>query len=71
MRINYSKREYSLGAYDDLYKARLVYNKVAMYLHNNDAIINDVPMTDELKEFISNWEIPGRIKALKEGAENE
>lgn len=71
VRINYSKREYSLGAYDDLYKARLVYNKVAMYLHNNDAIINDVPMTDELKEFISNWEIPGRIKALKEGAENE
>lgn len=51
VRINYSKREYSLGAYDDLYKARLVYNKVAMYLHNNDAIINDVPMTDELKRI--------------------
>ncbi|CRI25904.1 AP2 domain-containing protein (fragment) [Staphylococcus aureus] len=28
-------------------------------------------MTDELKEFISNWEIPDKIKALKEGAEND
>ncbi|EOA9895939.1 AP2 domain-containing protein [Staphylococcus aureus] len=65
VRIKYSKSEYSLGGYDDLNKARLVYNKCSLYLHGSDAILNDVPMTDELKEFISNWEIPDKIKALK------
>ncbi|MEJ7378713.1 AP2 domain-containing protein, partial [Staphylococcus epidermidis] len=41
------------------------------YLYGSDAILNDVPMTDELKEFITNWEIPDKIKALKEGADDE
>lgn len=40
-------------------------------LYGEDAILNDVPMTDELKEFISNWEMPDKIKALKEGGEND
>ncbi|WP_426443894.1 AP2 domain-containing protein [Staphylococcus xylosus] len=47
--------------------AALMYNKCSTYLYDNDAILNEVPMTDELKEFISNWEIPDKIKALKEG----
>lgn len=71
VRLNYSKSEYSLGNYDDLNRARLVYNKCVFYLYGEDAILNDVPMTDELKEFISNWEMPDKIKALKEGGEND
>ena len=46
--------------------AGLMYNKCAIHLHGDDAILNDVQMTDELKEFIANWEIPERIKQLKE-----
>ncbi|MDW3951008.1 AP2 domain-containing protein [Staphylococcus saprophyticus] len=52
-------------------KAALAYNKCAIYLHGDDAILNDVPINDELKEFIDNWEIPEKIKALKEGATSE
>lgn len=71
VRIYYFKNVYSLGNYGNLNKARLAYNKCSLYLHGSDAIVNDVPMTDELKEFISNWEIPDKIKALKEGADDE
>ena len=70
-KIVYSGKQIYSVRYDDLNKARLVYNKCSLYLHGPDAILNDVPMTDELKEFISNWEIPDKIKALKEGAEND
>lgn len=71
VRIIYFKNICSLGGYDDLNKARLVYNKCLLYLYGSDSILNDVTMTDELKEFISNWEIPNKIKALKEGADDE
>ncbi|WP_172844590.1 AP2 domain-containing protein [Staphylococcus aureus] len=64
-KIFYSGNYIALGGYDNLNKARLVYNKCSSYLHGSDAILNDVPMTDELKEFISNWEVPDKIKALK------
>ncbi len=46
-----------------------MYNKSATYLYDNDAILNEVPITDELEEFISNWEIPKKIKALKRNEE--
>ncbi len=54
------------GIFPSLPKAALAYNKCAIYLHGDDAILNEVPMTDELKEFIDNWEIPEKIKQLKE-----
>jgi len=47
-------------------QAGLVYNKCVMYLYGNDARLNEIPVTDELKEFISNYEIPNRIRKLKE-----
>ena len=65
-RIIYKNKEVSLGGYEKTDKACLVYNKCVLYLYGDDAILNDIPMTDELKEFISNWEIPDKIKALKE-----
>ncbi|MEB7365409.1 AP2/ERF family transcription factor [Staphylococcus borealis] len=71
VRINYFKNGYSLGSYENLNKARLVYNKCSLYLHGSDAILNDVTMTDELKKFISKWEIPDKIKVLKEGADDD
>lgn len=60
-----------IGRYESDVKAALVFNKVVLYLYGNEAILNDVPITDELKEFIDNWEIPEKIKALKEGATSE
>lgn len=53
------------GSFDTKEQAALVYNKCVTYLCGDDAILNDVPMTDELKEFISNWEIPQKILDLK------
>lgn len=60
-----------LGTFPTKHHAALTYNKCVIYLYGDDAILNDVLMTDELKEFIDNWEIPKRIKALKEGANDE
>lgn len=60
-----------LGYFESVYSAALSYNKCAQYLHGDNAILNDVPMTDELKEFIANWEIPDNIKALKVGDTDE
>ncbi|MEB8091882.1 AP2/ERF family transcription factor [Mammaliicoccus lentus] len=65
-RKTFKGRRLYLGSFDSQQKAALVYNKCAIYLHDEDVILNDVPMTDELKEFISNWEIPERIKLIKE-----
>ncbi|HDE0387677.1 TPA: AP2 domain-containing protein [Staphylococcus aureus] len=62
---------YTTKYFDSKEKAVLAYNKIVLFLYGSDAILNDVPMTDELKEFISNWEVPDKIKALKEGAEND
>ncbi|MCO4357286.1 AP2 domain-containing protein [Staphylococcus agnetis] len=53
------------GRDKSLNNAALIYNKCVFYLYGDNAILNDVPMKDELEEFISNWEIPERIKALK------
>ena len=64
-------KKYYTKYFDSTEKAALAYNKIVLYLYGDDAILNNIPMTDELKEFISNWEIPDKIKALKEGAENE
>lgn len=52
--------------FNTVHRAALAYNKCVLYLYGDDAILNDVQMTDELKEFISNWEIPDKIKQLKE-----
>lgn len=65
--IYYDKKNY-IGYQKDKRKAALIYNKCAIYLHGDEAILNDVPMTDELKEFISNWKIPEKIKRLKDEA---
>lgn len=62
-----NKKLYYLGSSKCKKKVALMYNKAMFYLHGDDAILNDVPINDELKEFISNWEIPDKIKALKEG----
>lgn len=64
-KIYKGKRVY-LGSSKNKHKAALIYNKCVLYLYGNNAILNDVQMTDELKEFIANWEIPERIKQLKD-----
>ncbi|HEK5821886.1 TPA: AP2 domain-containing protein [Staphylococcus aureus] len=69
--ITYKRKTYHIGCSKNIYETALMFNKINFYLHGSDAILNDVPTTDELKEFISNWEIPNKIKALKEGAEND
>lgn len=65
-RKTYEGKRIYLGTSKNKHKAALIYNKCVFYLYGKDAILNDVPMTDELKDFITNWEIPDRIKALKE-----
>lgn len=62
---------YTTEYFDSKEKAALVYNKIVLYLYDSDAILNKITMTNELEEFISNWEIPEKIKALKEGADDE
>lgn len=62
---------YTTEYFDSKEKAALVYNKIVLYLYGSDAILNKITMTNELEEFISNWEIPKKFKALKEGADNE
>jgi len=62
---------YTTEYFDSKEKAALVYNKLVLYLYGSDAILNKITMTNELEEFISNWEIPKKFKALKEGAGNE
>lgn len=69
--VPFSKKYKYVSRFKDVDKAALVYNKCVKYLYGDEAILNDVPMTDELKEFISNWQIPERIKALKVGDSNE
>jgi len=59
-----SKTRY-IGNFPTTHHAALAYNKCAIYLHGDDAILNDVPMTDELKAFIENWEIPQKILDIK------
>ncbi len=66
VRKSFKGKNAYFGTTDSPQKAALIYNKCVLYLYGDDAILNDVPMTDELKEFISNWEIPVRIKILKE-----
>lgn len=60
-----------IGSFESTQKAALSYNKCAIYLFGNDAILNEVPINDELKEFIDNWEIPKKVKALKEVDSND
>ncbi|MCG2177881.1 hypothetical protein K4Q42_12280 [Staphylococcus epidermidis] len=70
-RIIYHTNEFFIGNFNDEKQAALAFNKCSLFLFGKDTKLNNVSMTDELKEFISNWEIPDRIKALKEGAKNE
>lgn len=70
-RINYRKSEFFIGNFNDKEQAALAFNKCSAFLFGKETKLNEVPMTDELKEFISNWEIPDRIKALKEGVDDE
>lgn len=63
---NIRKSKIYAGTFKTTHHAALAYNKCVQYLYGDDAILNDVPMTDELKEFITNWEIPEKIKQLKD-----
>lgn len=63
---SYNGKSNYIGIFRTKQHAALAYNKCVIHLHGDDAILNDVPMTDELKEFIDNWEIPEKIKQLKE-----
>lgn len=63
--IPFRKKYNYIGTFSTTHHAALTYNKCAIYLHGDDAILNDVPMTDELKAFIENWEIPKKILDLK------
>ena len=63
--MRYKGHQLHLGYFPTTHHAALVYNKCAIYLHGDDAILNDVPMTDELKAFIENWDIPKKILDLK------
>lgn len=65
-RVVYKKKRFHVSSFETKQQAALVYNKCVLYLYGDDAILNDVPMTDELKELITNWEIPEKIKQLKE-----
>ncbi|WP_319594154.1 AP2 domain-containing protein [Streptomyces sp. ID05-04B] len=70
-RKKYKGKLYSTEYFDSREKAALAYNKIVVFLYGSDAILNKVSITDELKKFITNWEIPDKIKALKEGADDE
>lgn len=63
--MRYKGRQLHLGTFPTKNHAALTYNKCAIYLYGDNAILNDVPMTDELKAFIENWEIPKKILDLK------
>lgn len=64
--MTYQYNNIYIGATKNKEEAALLYNRCAIYLYGDDAILNNVSMTDELKEFISNWEIPEKIKQLKD-----
>src|SRR5699024_2155955 len=64
-RIRYKGKDYHINQSDSLEKVALAYNKVALFLFQDNYAPNNVPLTDELKEFIDNWEIPKKIKELK------
>lgn len=64
--VRFERNEYYVGSFKTQEHAGLVFNKCAMYLFGDDARLNDIPITGELKEFISNYEIPNRIRKLKE-----
>lgn len=61
----FERKGYHVGYFKSQEYAGLAYNKCVMYLYGNDARLNDIPITDELKEFINNFEIPKRILELK------
>lgn len=63
--IKYGGKNFYIGRFHSKEEAALAYNSVSKFLYGNKAFINKVPMTDELKEFINNWEIPKKIKELK------
>ena len=63
--MRYKGHQLHLGTFPTKNHAALTYNKCAIYLYGDNAILNDVPMTDELKAFIENWEIPKKILDLK------
>ncbi|WP_232726279.1 hypothetical protein [Staphylococcus hominis] len=65
-RIVYQKKEFFIGNFNSKEKAALTFNKCSTFLYGKNTKLNNVPMTDDLNEFISNWKIPDRIKMLKQ-----
>lgn len=63
--VRFERNNYYVGNFKTQEHAGLAYNKCVMYLYGNDARLNDIPITDELKEFINKFEIPKRILELK------
>ncbi|WP_436887761.1 AP2 domain-containing protein [Mammaliicoccus sciuri] len=64
--INFHNKKIHIECFENAEKAALAFNKCSIFLFGDNTKLNDVPMTDELKEFIANWEIPEKIKQLKE-----
>ncbi|WP_419791233.1 AP2 domain-containing protein [Staphylococcus chromogenes] len=65
-RVSFNGKSPKAGTFKTKDQAALAYNNVALFLHGEDnVILNDVTMTEELKAFIADWEIPDKIKSLK------
>lgn len=64
--ISFNNKKIHIGSFENAEKAALAFNKCSIFLFGDNTKLNDVPMTDELKDFIDNWEIPEKIKQLKE-----
>lgn len=63
--ISVNKNIFTLHYSQNLEELALTYNKCALYIHGDRAILNDVTMTDELQGFIDDWEIPEKIQRTK------
>ncbi|HDP5827298.1 TPA: hypothetical protein P6V00_001493 [Staphylococcus aureus] len=65
VKIQFDKKQVNCGGYDTEEKAALVYNIVTSYLKGDYQILNDVPMTEGLMQFIKSYQIPDKILNLK------
>lgn len=63
--ITFHNKKFHIGSFENAEKAALAFNKCSTFLFGDNTKINDVPMTDELKIFIDNWEIPEKVKKIK------
>ena len=69
--IKYDGKTFYIGTFTRKDRAALAYNKCSIYLHGQKAVLNNVPMNNDLQNFIDDWFLPVKIMALKEGANSE